>query len=30
MPMTTNQIVLFEESSEELVDPSEESAPEDA
>ena len=27
MPMTTNQIVLLEESSEELVDPSEESSP---
>ena len=30
MPMNTNQVVLFEESPEELVDPSEESAPEDA
>jgi hypothetical protein len=29
-PITTNQIVLLEESSEELVDPSEESSPEDA
>lgn len=29
-PITTNQMVLFEESSEELVDPSEESPPEDA
>ena len=30
MPITTNQIVLLEESSEAVVDPSEESPPEDA